>query len=104
MRSRYRVAIVGAGIGVMHNGALQAHPELFEVALLCDVDPERARRLAEAVPDAAICAVGTRARRRRHRRHLPAAFSARGCRQARPCSRQARGMRKAAGRLARRGG
>jgi predicted dehydrogenase len=55
MTRRYRVAIVGAGIGAEHSEGFQAHPELFEVALICDVDPERARRLAAAVPGAAIC-------------------------------------------------
>lgn len=52
---RYRVAIVGAGIGVAHNDGLQAHPARFAVALICDVDPKRARRLAAAAPGAAIC-------------------------------------------------
>ena len=55
MTRRYRVAIVGAGIGAEHAEGFQAHPELFEVALICDVDPERACRLAAAVPGAAIC-------------------------------------------------
>jgi predicted dehydrogenase len=52
----HRVAIVGAGIGIEHHAGFQAHPELFEVALICDVDPDRARRLAVAVPGASICA------------------------------------------------
>lgn len=52
---RYRVAIVGAGIGAAHNEGFQAHPELFEVALICDVDPDRARRLAAVAPGAAAC-------------------------------------------------
>jgi predicted dehydrogenase len=56
MTRRHRVAIVGAGIGAAHNEAFQAHPEQFEVALICDVDPERASRLAAAAPGAAICA------------------------------------------------
>jgi predicted dehydrogenase len=55
MTRRYRVAIVGAGIGAEHNEGFRAHSELFEVALICDVDPERARRLAAAAPGAAIC-------------------------------------------------
>ena len=55
MARRYRVAIVGAGIGAEHSEGFQAHPELFEVALVCDVDQARARRLAAAVPGAAIC-------------------------------------------------
>jgi predicted dehydrogenase len=55
MTRRYRVAIVGAGIGAEHNEGFQAHPELFEVALVCDVDLERARRLAAAATGAAIC-------------------------------------------------
>jgi predicted dehydrogenase len=55
MTRRYRVAIVGAGIGAEHNEGFRAHPELFEVAVICDVDPERACRLAAAAPGAAIC-------------------------------------------------
>jgi predicted dehydrogenase len=56
MARRYRVAIVGAGIGAAHNEGLQAHRELFEVALICDSDPDRARRLVAAAPGAAVCA------------------------------------------------
>jgi predicted dehydrogenase len=52
---RYRVAIVGAGIGAAHNEGFQAHPELFEVALICDLDLEHARPLAATAPGAAIC-------------------------------------------------
>jgi predicted dehydrogenase len=55
MTRRYRVAIVGAGIGAEHNEGFRAHPELFEVALICDIDPDRARRLAGAAPGAATC-------------------------------------------------
>jgi predicted dehydrogenase len=55
MARRYRVAIVGAGIGAEHNQGFLAHPELFEVALICDVDPERGRQLAAAASGAAIC-------------------------------------------------
>ena len=56
MVRRHRVAIVGAGIGAEHNEGFSAHPELFEVVLICDRDSERARSLAAAAPGAATCA------------------------------------------------
>ena len=56
MPERLRVAIVGAGIGAAHAEGYQAHPELFEVALICDADLERARTLAGTLPGAAVCA------------------------------------------------
>jgi predicted dehydrogenase len=46
MSTRYRVAIIGAGIGAQHLEACLAHPELFEVAVICDLDRERAAGLA----------------------------------------------------------
>ena len=55
MAERLRVAIVGAGIGAAHADGYQAHPELFEVALICDADLERARTLAAKLPGAAAC-------------------------------------------------
>jgi predicted dehydrogenase len=55
MARRYRAAIVGAGIGAAHHDGFRAHPQLFEVALVCDLDPERARQLAASAPGCAIC-------------------------------------------------
>jgi predicted dehydrogenase len=55
MPERLRVAIVGAGIGAAHAEGYEAHPELFDVALICDADLERARTLAAKVPGAEAC-------------------------------------------------
>jgi predicted dehydrogenase len=55
MTRRFRVAIVGAGIGAEHSQGFEAHRDLFELALICDAEPDRARRLAAGVPGAAIC-------------------------------------------------
>jgi predicted dehydrogenase len=51
---RYRVAIVGAGIGRAHGEGFRALPELFEVALVCDLNLERARELAALTPGAEV--------------------------------------------------
>ena len=56
MTRRYRVAIVGAGIGAQHLDGFLAHPELYEAALICDLDRERARTLAAKAPG---CGVST---------------------------------------------
>lgn len=39
---RLRVAIVGAGIGAAHLDGYLAHPELFDIAVIADLDRERA--------------------------------------------------------------
>lgn len=44
---KLRVGLVGSGIGADHIAAYQALPEMYEVAALCDVDPARAKALAE---------------------------------------------------------
>jgi predicted dehydrogenase len=54
--SRYRVAIVGAGIGGQHLDGYLAHPELFEVRVICDLDLDRARALAAKAPGCAVSA------------------------------------------------
>jgi predicted dehydrogenase len=46
MTRRYRVAIVGAGIGARHVEGFLANPEKFEIAVICDRDAERAATLA----------------------------------------------------------
>jgi predicted dehydrogenase len=56
MSRRYRVAVIGAGIGAQHLEAYLAHPELFEAAVVCDLDRARAAALAAK---AAGCRVGT---------------------------------------------
>lgn len=56
MPERLRVAIVGAGIGAAHAEGYAAHPELFELALICDADRGRAAALAGKLPGVAVCA------------------------------------------------
>jgi predicted dehydrogenase len=46
----YRVAIVGAGIGAAHLDGYLASPELFEPAVVCDLDLARAGALAAKAP------------------------------------------------------
>ena len=46
MTRRYRVAVVGAGIGARHVEGYLANPDKFEVAVVCDRDVERASTLA----------------------------------------------------------
>jgi predicted dehydrogenase len=53
---RFRVAIVGAGIGAEHLAGYLACPDLFEPAVICDLDADRAGKLAERSPG---CAVST---------------------------------------------
>jgi predicted dehydrogenase len=48
MTERLRVGVVGSGIGRAHVEAYRSLPELFEVAAICDVEPERARQVAIA--------------------------------------------------------
>ncbi len=44
---RYRVGIVGAGVGREHATAFAALPAQYEIAAICDLDLKRAERLAE---------------------------------------------------------
>lgn len=56
MSPAYRVAIVGAGIGAAHLDGYLAWPELFEPAVVCDLDLERAGILAAKAPGCAVSA------------------------------------------------
>jgi predicted dehydrogenase len=47
MSNAFRIAVVGAGIGVEHIKGYQELPELFEIKVLCDVQIERAAAVAE---------------------------------------------------------
>src|SRR5258708_3808030 len=53
MTNPVRVVVAGSGIGAQHVRAFRALPDLFEVVAICDIDPERARALAEehAIPE-----------------------------------------------------
>ncbi len=44
-----RVAILGGGIGAEHLAGYRALPDLFEVALICDLDLSRAQSIAEGL-------------------------------------------------------
>jgi predicted dehydrogenase len=46
MAARYRVGIVGAGIGARHVEGFLENPDKFEVAVICDRDRRRAAALA----------------------------------------------------------
>lgn len=46
--TRLRVGVVGAGIGASHVEAYRALPDLYDVAVLCDIDPVRAEAVAAA--------------------------------------------------------
>jgi predicted dehydrogenase len=48
MTEPLRVGVVGSGIGRAHVEAYRSLPGLFEVAAICDVEPERARQVAAA--------------------------------------------------------
>ena len=52
MSRRFRVAVVGAGIGRAHVEAYVANTPFYEVALICDLDAERAREVATVAPGA----------------------------------------------------
>jgi predicted dehydrogenase len=52
MTRRWRIAVIGAGIGRAHVEAWLANAGHFEVALVCDLDIERAREVAALVPGA----------------------------------------------------
>ena len=49
MSRRYRVAVVGAGIGAKHVEGYNANPDKFDVAVICDRDQARAAALAAQV-------------------------------------------------------
>jgi predicted dehydrogenase len=49
---RFRVAIIGGGIGRAHVEAFLANAPLYEVALVCDLDAGRAQAVAAAAPGA----------------------------------------------------
>jgi len=48
MDGKFRVGVVGCGIGQAHVHAYQSLPEQFEVVAVCDADEARARALAAA--------------------------------------------------------
>src|SRR6476469_9768988 len=52
MPERLRVAIVGGGIGVFHINAYQSLPEQYELVAICDIDRDKAQRVAadHAIP------------------------------------------------------
>jgi predicted dehydrogenase len=47
MKPFLRVVVVGSGIGAQHVKAYRAAPDLFDVAAICDVDPQRGAKLAD---------------------------------------------------------
>jgi predicted dehydrogenase len=54
MNRRFRVAVIGAGIGAAHVEAYRDNAEGYEVALICDLDAGRAGALAATVPGAVV--------------------------------------------------
>lgn len=44
--SRLRIGLVGTGIGSSHAAAYRSLPELFDLAVICDIDEARARSMA----------------------------------------------------------
>jgi predicted dehydrogenase len=54
MSGRLRVAIVGTGVGRAHLAGFLAHPELFQITVVCDLDAGRAAGLAAEAPGAAV--------------------------------------------------
>ena len=54
MPRRYRVAVVGTGIGAKHVEGFAANPDLFEVVVVCGMDRGRAEAVAALAPGAAI--------------------------------------------------
>lgn len=55
MSRKYRVAVVGAGIGAQHVRGFNANQDLYQVAVICDRDVARAEKLA------ASCGAGVHA-------------------------------------------
>ncbi len=47
MPDKLRIAVVGAGIGARHVEGLIANPETFEIAVICDLNADRAESLAK---------------------------------------------------------
>ena len=45
MTQRFRVGVVGGGVGVNHIAAYEELPELFSVEAFCDIDAEKAERI-----------------------------------------------------------
>jgi predicted dehydrogenase len=54
MSPRFRVAVVGAGIGRAHVEAYTANAACYQVALICDLDAERAQEVATVAPGAVV--------------------------------------------------
>jgi predicted dehydrogenase len=54
MTRRFRVAVVGTGIGTAHVEGYRANPDRYEVAVICDLDARRAEKLAATVPGATV--------------------------------------------------
>ncbi len=52
MNRRFRVAVIGAGIGALHVEGLLANQQGYQVAVVCDLDAERAAALAATAPGA----------------------------------------------------
>ena len=52
MSRRWRVAVIGGGIGRTHVEAYLANAHAYEVVLVCDIDTERARDVAASAPGA----------------------------------------------------
>jgi predicted dehydrogenase len=52
MSQRFRVAVIGAGIGAAHVEAYRDNRQGYEVAVICDLDSGRAAKLAATVPGA----------------------------------------------------
>ncbi|HLF01507.1 MAG TPA: Gfo/Idh/MocA family oxidoreductase, partial [Anaerolineales bacterium] len=52
MTERFRVGVVGGGIGRAHIAAFKRWPEYFDVQVICELDEARARQVAEefAIP------------------------------------------------------
>ncbi|HSH81600.1 MAG TPA: Gfo/Idh/MocA family oxidoreductase [Herpetosiphonaceae bacterium] len=47
MPERLRVAVVGGGIGSSHITAFKTLPELYEIVAMCDIDRDKAQRVAD---------------------------------------------------------
>ena len=78
MSRRFRVAVIGAGIGAAHVDAYFANAALYQVAVVCDLDAARAGKVAASAGASRRDVICCRAASRRYRpdRHLPAAFPA----------------------------
>lgn len=50
----FKVAVIGAGIGGSHIEGYAALPEGFEVTTVCDLDTDRAKKVAKNLPDCKI--------------------------------------------------